>query len=447
MRKPRPAPELEHLLPELREYGIDSPVSPALEAVVRDAQSTYRHWDKVQRIAASKNVNPRVAWALIKTMRSFAQRPTPFKSAEGQPITYAIPDAVQHEVMLIDQHLAGQIALGANMQLGADKERFIATALKEEAIASSMLEGAATTVRVAKEMLRTGRKPRTTGERMVANNYQAIEFIRDNLKRSLSPDMLLELQTILTKDTLDRPDQCGRFRKPDEKVVVEDRYGDLLHEPPPAEQLKDRLKRMCDFANQPAMADDGAFIHPFIRAALLHFQVGYDHPFCDGNGRTARAVFYWSMLRAGYWLFELLPISRLIYKSPARYGQAYLYTETDGFDATYFLVYHARIVRQARLELRDYLREKQREMAEARDLFKRDSDLNHRQNELLLHAVQHADAIYTIEGHQRSQGVAYATARADLLSLVDRGYLAMTKSGVRMEFTPAKKIAAARKRR
>ena len=83
--------------------------------------------------------------------------------------------------------------------------------LVEEAIHSSQLEGAATTRRVAKEMLRTGRPPNDTSERMIANNYQAMDFIRNHAHDPLSTGMLLEIQRILTTDTLDAT-AVGRFR-------------------------------------------------------------------------------------------------------------------------------------------------------------------------------------------------------------------------------------------
>ena len=107
-------------------------------------------------------------------------------------------------------------------------------AFMEEAIASSLLEGAATTRQEARKMIRAGRAPRTTGERMVMNNYQAILFIREHASTPMSPEFMLELQGMLTEKTLDHADQVGRFRTEQDAVRVEDAYGNILFQPPPA---------------------------------------------------------------------------------------------------------------------------------------------------------------------------------------------------------------------
>ena len=442
MRIPQTPPDRAAILARKAGQALSALSDAALRPFLTDAQTGYWHWDKVRRVARDRGWDPEVAWFGIKLARMSGARSTRLVGHGGVPITFTTPDIVQQETMLIDQQLAGHIGLAGGAPLNHDtKERFIASSLMEEAIASSMLEGAATTVRVAKEMLRQNRKPRTHGERMVHNNYLAIQFMRERLDRPLSKAMLLELQSILTDSTLEAPAQVGRLRRPDEQVVVRDSFGETVHTPPDAAELESRIESLCAFANAPdADAADG-FVHPFVRASILHFMIGFDHPFCDGNGRTARAVFYWSMLRRGYWLFEFLPISRLIYKSPGQYGRAYLYTETDDFDATYFVVYHARIVSQARRDLAEYIKSKQVELATARVRFSTDPGLNDRQHALLMHATEHPNSRYTIESHQNSHRVAYATARADLMALVDAGYLAMKKVGKRFVFTPSEKLS------
>jgi Fic family protein len=337
--------------------------------------------------------------------------------------------------MRIDQQLGGLVVADNEQPLtDSQRHRFIISALMDEAIASSQIEGAATTRRVAREMLRRDRRPRTIDERMIVNNYRAIGFIREHRSTPLTPEFVIELQRMLTDGTLKQPDQVGRLRREDEDVVVSDQFDEVLHAPPRASELPRRLAVMCAFANSPS-TDDASFMHPVVRAILLHFALAYDHPFCDGNGRTARALFYWSMLRSGYWLVEHLAISRIIRQGPSKYGRAFLYSETDEFDLTYFIVHQLDVIRRARAELQQHLRRKGREAADARKRFKDDAGLNDRQRALLLGLVREPDRSVTIESHQRSHGVVYATARSDLLRLVERGYLAQQRVGNRFEFS------------
>lgn len=83
--------------------------------------------------------------------------------------------------------------------------------------------------------------------------------------------------------------------------------------------------------------------------------IGYDHPFVEGNGRTARALFYWSLARSGYWLMEYISISRLLKQAPAQYGSAYMYSETDENDTTYFILHQISIIERAIDALYEYL--------------------------------------------------------------------------------------------
>ncbi len=128
---------------------------------------------------------------------------------------------------------------------------------------------------------------------------------------------------------------------------------EILHDPPKAHELPDRIELFCEFAN--SQKHDPRFIHPVVKGILLHFWLAYIHPFADGNGRTARALFYWYMLANDYWLFEYLPISYHLKKSRAQYEKAFLYAEQDGDDATYFIVYHLKAIERALRSLQDYL--------------------------------------------------------------------------------------------
>ena len=82
----------------------------------------------------------------------------------------------------------------------------------EEAITSSQLEGAATSRRVAKDMLRSGRTPKNRSERMIVNNFRAMQRIRELRATPLSPALICDLHRIVTEGTLDNPEGAGRIQ-------------------------------------------------------------------------------------------------------------------------------------------------------------------------------------------------------------------------------------------
>ena len=209
------------------------------------------------------------------------------------------------------------------------------------------------------------------------------------------------MHRMVTDGTLDQPDGAGRLRRTDEKITVQDAItGEVFHSPPPADQLPDRLNALCEFANgsvQDVGKPEGRFIHPAVRAILMHFWLAYDHPFVDGNGRTARALFYWSMLRQGYWLFEFVSISEILVKAPVKYAKSFLFTETDENDATYFLLYQCEVIRRAIASLHEYIEDKRKELRETDALLRGATELNYRQQALMAHALRKPGARYTIE--------------------------------------------------
>lgn len=381
------------------------------------AGGRYLHWDQLRHRTPPAGFTAEEWWLGVKLSRFALLRDLPLEDAAGKPFRFAAVDQVQRMLHQIDQRAAGRIAFPDALTNPETRDRYIVSSLIEEAITSSQMEGASTTRKVAAAMLRAGRPPSDSSEQMILNNYEAIQFVRSIKDRPLTPDEVLELHRITTADTLDDPAAAGRLQKPgDERVAVIDRgTHTVLFHPPPADQLPARLVRMCRFANGEIPA--GQFLHPVVRAVMLHFWLAYDHPFEDGNGRTARALFYWAMLRAGYWLFEYVSISSILKKAFAQYGKSYLYSESDENDATYFLIHQLEVMLRAIDNLDEYLQRKIAQIRAVETRLKNVSRFNHRQLALLGHALRHPGTEYTIKSHQRSHNVAYATARSDLLAL------------------------------
>ncbi len=379
----------------------------------------YLHWNDLRHRSPPEGLNVEEWWLSTKLLRNGSMRATPLMDKKGYPFKFNVPDCVVEQLHQIDKG-GGTLITPEPVTNPQTRDRYLMRSLIAEAITSSQLEGAVTTREVAKEMLSTGRKPRDRSERMILNNFLTMQRIRQLRDFSLTPDLILEIHRMVGAEALDKPDAAGRLRRDDELIDVSDHEGNILHVPPIARELPNRLEAMCKFAN--AETPD-FFIHPVVRSVILHFWLAYDHPFVDGNGRTARALFYWSMLRNGFWLFEFISISQIILKAPVKYGTAFLHTETDDNDLTYFLMHQTDVIRKAVQELHEYIERKTEEVEEARTLIDGIEWANHRQQELLAHAMKHPRQRYTVAEHKGRHGIVYQTARTDLLALADCGFL------------------------
>jgi Fic family protein len=407
---------------------------PETQSLFVKANEEYLHWDSFRHQSMPAGMSHEEAWALVKLSRTTQFKSVPFADKQGRPFSYWIPDHLLKQLNEIDRWSGGMILTDQPGGLPG-REQYVISSLMEEAIASSQLEGAATTRKVAKEMLRTGRKPKDVSEQMILNNWETIQFIRSHRAEPLTTDRLCEIQRIVTLNTLKDPTEAGQLRTKDDIVVV---YNDeTVHVPPAHHSLADRMKAFCDFANRD---EPGGWIHPVIKGAMLHFWLAYDHPFTDGNGRTARAIMYWYLLSRNYLLFEYLAISRYIIRAPAKYVRAYLYTETDEGDLTYFLAYNLAAIEQAIEDVRAYLRRKQQELAHSQVLLRTYRGLNARQKNLLYHALRHPEAVFTIETHRSYHQIVYETARRDLLQLAAKGLLKQEKQGREFVFVPNERM-------
>ncbi|WP_369573038.1 Fic family protein [Acidithiobacillus sp. IBUN Pt1247-S3] len=392
----------------------------------------YLHWDALRHRPVQNGLTVEQLWTALKIARQGQLRALPhLLDKQGRPMQLALPEPILRQLSQVDRFAAGQASPPEPVITGSDRDRYIFNSLMEESITSSQLEGASTTRIVAEEMLRAGRQPRDHSEQMIFNNFQAMQWVRQHQQEAIRPELILELHRVVSENTLEDMQDAGRLRRRDDVRVVDHRNQTVLHEPPPASTLAARLERLCAFAN--GEEADTPYVPPVLRAILLHFMMGYDHPFVDGNGRTARALFYWSMLRQGYWLTEYLSISEIIKRAPAQYARAFLYVETDDNDTTYFLLHQLEVIGKAMAALSEHLARKRRELRDAEHLLQHSAALrdrfNHRQLALLTHALKHPGYAYLIAGHQRSHRVTYATARADLLDLAAASLLEQGKRG------------------
>ncbi|MDD4051340.1 MAG: Fic family protein [candidate division Zixibacteria bacterium] len=401
----------------------------------------YLFWDKVRYLARPDDVTAEEFWAFIKTLRNspFQRTSTLICDEKGDPFSWLRLPGMEEFLHVIDMELGGTLA-SIFIDDPTVRRRFISRGIMEEAIASSQLEGANTTRKAAKRMLSEKHKPANRSEQMILNNYCAMLEVEESLKsQPMTMTMLMDLHRILTENTLP-PADIGRLRTNSDDIAVADAStGVIYHIPPSEEFLRQELPRLIQYANDEI--DERQFIHPVIKAIFLHFWIGYLHPFVDGNGRLARILFYWYVIKKGYWAFAYLPISRVIKASPAQYRDAYIYSEQDDNDLTYFLDYNIRKLAQAKRVFVAYAKRKTEENRRMTRLAREEYGLNDRQIQLLRHLHKNPDAATSIRTHARVYGISQVTARKDLEGLEEIGFLTSKKIGRDRPFRATEKTA------
>src|SRR6266568_3295605 len=177
---------------------------PEVQETVAKINRDYLHWDKVRFQARPAGVTPETLWSLVKFSRQSPRKFISLADVRGQPFSFTLPAAAQPILHEVDRGGGGILAVtkGTSSRLRALHNRIIVSSLMEEAIATSQIEGAVTTRKVAKQMLQTRRRPRDRSETMIVNGYRTIQLLRDRLEGPLDMDLLFEIQESMTRDTL-----------------------------------------------------------------------------------------------------------------------------------------------------------------------------------------------------------------------------------------------------
>ncbi len=374
----------------------------------------YEYWSDVKYKKLPQGVTVSELWACVKLSRIMQSVFTWQKF----DVSAVVTNKMQRMCHEFDMNFGGSWGT-ENVLSDENRAQYLTSSLMEEAISSSQMEGASTTRRVAKDMLRKRISPRTKSEQMIFNNYHTIRFLVDHKSEDLTSDMLLHIHALMTEKTLDNSEDAGRYRTNDDVVVEDGITHEVVHIPPSYTVIPEFIEDLCRFFNE---NEGRVFIHPIIRGIIIHFMIAYVHPFVDGNGRTARALFYWYMLRRGYWLTEYLSISRVISKSKKAYEKAFLYAEADGNDMGYFISYILRVLDLSFKELQRYIKRKtvQRQYASR---FLKLGNINERQAMILRIISDNPHVVLTIKELQIRCNVSHTTVKSDVDGLVNLGYL------------------------
>jgi Fic family protein len=382
---------------------------------VQNANTDYPYWEKVKYIPIKGDLSNKSLWFALKFLRQLNRTVVSFGNYR---FSFMMTDEMLELLHYFDMNVGGSLT-GEHFIPSENKNAYLVSSIMEEAIASSQMEGAATTRKVAKDMLRKSEKPQNKGQQMILNNYLTINHIKEHAQDDFSIQQLLKIHRSMTENTLDDTADAGRIREHNNILVMDGITGNIAHTPPHYNELNELLFDLETFFNK----NSKTFIHPIVKGIIIHFMLAYFHPFVDGNGRTSRSLFYWYMLKNGYWLVEYMSISRIIYKTKKTYEKSFLYTEYDDNDLTYFILYNLRTMKKAFEELKLYLKRKTEENNSVL-LLANIKGVNSRQAQILKIVHEKPNIGFSVKEIETRFSVSNFTARTDLEGLVVLGYLA-----------------------
>ena len=404
-----------------------------------DSKGRYLHFDSF-RFRVRKDIDAKLAWSVVKSARLQQLMPVLELGEPAEQCSFLYTPAMHMATSACDQHTttAALEWMCSNIGERQHLQYLLKDLVEDEAISSSQLEGAATTTKAAKALLKRTKSPRTPDEKMIIGNFKMMNYAWECRDKELTLEMILELHQSGVEGIDDDRYHPGEFRN-DDSVVVEDGNGDLVHQPPPAENLDQRLSKVIEWVNtNHTDMNSQSYIHPLVKAIIVHFIIGYEHPFHDGNGRVARALFYWYLFKSGFGGFRYIAISTLLKIAPIKYGKSYLYTETDDMDLTYFIDYQCRVIARAIRQFKKAYDDTVANMAKFNTFLYESGlygKLSDKQRVVFNVAKSGTAQNFTITNVKENLGCAYNTAASALNGLVELKLFSKRKVGNEWIFT------------
>jgi len=296
------------------------------EIWIKYTQKRYVPVDDIRHRLESLGLN-RSEWPSIKEKIIFFRKMGSipfFNTAMKKNFWLFISDSINEKIHYIEakgNRLFDKIETHQNF-----KQEFLSNAAIEEAITSAIYEGANSTRSKAKALIASGDKPKDKDEWMLINNYFAMKWIKENSELPMSKEVILKIHEQVTKNTLEGDDInfSGKFRN---DVVYVGKHQGINWE-----LIDESINEIIELTT-----NNPRYLHPLIKGIILHYFIGYIHPFFDGNGRTARTLFYFKAIKNDLKFVELLSVSASLKERRERYERSFDLVKENQLDITYFI--------------------------------------------------------------------------------------------------------------
>lgn len=365
-------------------------------------------------------------WGDIQHKRKNMSREVPLKDQKGNNFWFLIPPFIEEVIHDIDFIAKEKIDELAAKEI---QNNLIAESILDEALYSSVIEGAFSTKKRTKELVEK-RNPVNKSEKMILNNHNALMYILENLHQDLNEEIFITLHNIITDGTLKEDEISEKYRDDFVYVWADNAVKtEPIYTAPPHDVVQPMMDDLFQFINS-----NKPFIHPVVKACIIHFYIAYVHPFFDGNGRVARAFSYMYLLKNKYEFFKFFSISSVVNKKRNKYYNAIKDTEDYDSDLTYFITTYTEMTRDSVYEVIEKLLKELKHESLMQSLVTDEVFLNDRQKKYLSYMKRKDNNLTTIDHYQKRMKVAYETARRDLTELAELGLFRKVKKSKKYIF-------------
>ena len=407
---------------------------PGLVSLLKRTTAAHLNWEEFQAMPAPQSMSREAAWELMRLLNRSIGIEIPVPDLDGNDYWYHRTHQIADSIAQIQCLCRADSSLYRRLTATRNTAILVRSRI-DETIAAARLDGLAVSVEHYEEMLRTERAPRTDNERLVYNTLGALDQLEQLRNEPFSHELLMYLQNLVTEGV-----------DIDALVHAERRLGTVSFEYESgrtAEHAATQTKYICDYVNH---VSGDIHDHAVFRALLLPDLFRFYQPLPSVNSQVGRLAFRLYTIKTGLPVLGLLPLSQtrldwedgklgstFVSQGPAQYAEG---RKSNGVDFTDYATLSVQLAQVALLDLSWKLHELERKDEELRELLQRDPEINHRQRSILGRALRNPQAEFRIAYHKTTHNVVYATARADLLELVEKGYLVAGKKGRAMVFRP-----------
>ncbi|MCH5599906.1 Fic family protein [Niabella ginsengisoli] len=384
-----------------------------LRKLINNLNNNYVHREKFKDMQLHVDGSRDDIWKLAVTEREqgFSRR----LSHKGIDLKWWISNTLEAQLHQLDLGLAGGRNLNALLE-SKHTHRHKTNALLDESITSAQLAGATVTKKAAKEMLLKKRTPQNVNEQICINIYKTLQLGYSKTAEPLTEQLLLQLHQTFTKDTI-KLKGVGNYRT-NNKVDTSSIDNTSGYKLTDAKDVAQLINLVFDLYNNDS---EPFFIHPLVKAAIIHYLVVTIRPFKDANGRIARLLAQMYLLKKDYWVAEFVSISNVISKFKPQYHKAIVQSQTDENNMGYFIQFYVQSVSMAYKSLRDFVLRISKEKVEK--TANRIPGYNERQTAVLQWLKEDGSKVVTIRELRSVYGVSKETARTDLTALVTNGWI------------------------